>query len=104
MPCYSSITKTKFTNAQRLQEALKATGWMIVAANTLEIHAKQPNGASITFIRGTEGQSFNMSSGNAMSLPIIGKKYAELGVKAWAQKSGYFTQKNDGKTIVLVRG
>ncbi len=98
MPCDSSI-RTKLTDAQRIAESLKALGYEATRIDDDRIVVGEKGSRRISFARGRDGYS---ASGSTQDLTGISKKYAELGVRAWAKKRGYAITENDGTNMVLV--
>lgn len=97
MPCFSRITVTQITDISRLMQALRS----------LNIDAKQVNALTVTtfqgnFTRSKEGQAF-IFDGGVGNLAPIGRKYAELSVKSFAQKRGLTIQAQDEKQMVLIK-
>jgi hypothetical protein len=99
MPCFSIVTRTAMTNAERLAEAMRASGH-----NRVEI---QRGGLSVvsdraSFVRSSASEGFVTRA----PLGTIGKRYAELGVREWARRAGYnvLSLEDDQMTLVNRRG
>lgn len=99
MPCFSTI-RTKMNNADHLAAALKALGYTVNMSGS-SIGAYREGERAVTFSRGYDG-AFS-ASGNTGNLAAIGRKYAETGVRAWAQKNRFSVMENDGVSMTLGR-
>ena len=95
MPCYSTVTQTKITDAARLVKALTALNIPIYDKNELRVDTdlgvftRQSKTASFQF-RGTETE-----------MAPVGRKYAEMTVKEWGIRNGMSITANDGRKIQL---
>ena len=99
MPCDSTIT-TKLTDPNRITEAMKAMGYDVDRVDDDRVIVGRAGNQRLTFTRGSaEGYR---ASGYTTDLPAVSKKYAEIGVRAWAKKRGYSILDNDGTKITLV--
>jgi len=93
MPCYSTITKTKMTDENRLVSALKS---MDMEVTSLE---KDKIVTSIgTFVRDKSGNFAYLGTDNIVN---VCRKYGELTAKAWQQKNGYGVLQNTGRKLIL---
>lgn len=101
MPCYSTIRGTKLRDADKLTEALKALGFEVRSDDVNSIRGLHADGTRIAFSRYSRGDTFNVD-GDTDHLVAISRKYAEVGVRAWAKRSGYSIVENDGQKIRLV--
>lgn len=100
MPCDSVITNTQMTDAGRVREALQGLGLVLHEESTdLCIQT-----AGLTLYRGTTRDAFK-ASGDVSRLAEVGKKYAELSMRAWAKRNGMLVRSADenGGTLVSVR-
>lgn len=98
MPCYSTI-RTKMNNADNLGAALAALGYT-VTKDGLSLRAEKGQDV-INFRRYDKASAFN-ASGDTDNLSAIGRKYAEVGVRAWAKRSQFNILDNDGVQMTLV--
>ncbi len=96
MPCYSTITKTKMTDAEYLALAMEALGYKLTSRTKDYIAA-----AGIDFSRTRDGV-FQTTTTDVEKLQAIQRKYAETGVRAWAKRSGYSVTENDGRNLTLI--
>lgn len=107
MPCFSTITRTRMTDAQRIADGLAALGW--TASNTLRdgeiVGVRGMRGRDeIEFTRGRAGGAFVTRSTDTDRINAVQRKYAEIGVRAWAKRAGYSVAgaENDGRKLTLV--
>jgi hypothetical protein len=98
MPCYSTI-RTKMNNADNLGAALAALGYT-VEKEGFSLRATKGTDV-INFRRYAKTDTFN-ASGDTDYLSAIGRKYAEVGVRAWASRSKFSILDNDGVNMTLV--
>ena len=100
MPCDSRIV-TKLTDGGKIADALRAVGYDVTHMTEKAV-AGEKDGRQITFSRryGT-GEAF-AASGAMRDLAAISRKYAEIGVKAWASRRGYGITENDGRQMTLI--
>ena len=96
MPCFSRIEQTKMTNADRLMTALLELQIKAVKKNDNLIQA-----GGMTFSRRNSNEGFG-AQGETTRLSEIGRKYAELSIRAYAQRKGLSIVSNDGKRIEMV--
>jgi hypothetical protein len=96
MPCFSVI-KTKLTDEKRIAAALVAVGFSI-SKQTKDVITAQRGRDYIEFQRATGGF---LASGNRSDVVEVSRKYAEIGVKEWARRSGYSITGVDGGEITL---
>lgn len=101
MPCDSRITRTKLTDADRLMKALDATGHKATMdARKLSIST---DFGSFTRSRADGAFDFAPNYGAERNPPgAVMRKYAEIGVRAWAERSGFSITENDGRRMQLV--
>ena len=101
MPCYSTI-RTKMNHADNLGAALAALGYnTTIHKSGLSIIAEKKD-ETIAFNRYDKNSAFS-ASGDTDYLSAIGRKYAEVGVRAWAKRSQFNVLDNDGVQMTLVR-
>ena len=98
MPCYSTI-RTKMNNADNLGAALAALGCIVYKEGVCLRATKGTD--TIIFRRYDKQSAFNVS-GDTDYLSAIGRKYAEVGVRAWAKRSQFNVLDNDGVQMTLV--
>lgn len=96
MPCYSRVQGTKLTDAERLIQAMTALGYKVDAAGSVI------SASGFRFARSRAGAAFNVETDDAQGLIAISRKYAELSVRAFAQKRGFSVTANDGKSMTLI--
>lgn len=101
MPCYSIVTKTKMTDAARIAEALAALGYTNIDGK-LNVVSGRIGAEGMLFTRRQEGAAFQTTNLDADRLKAIQRKYAEIGVRAWAKRSGYSVTENDGRSMTLI--
>lgn len=102
MPCYSRIT-TKMTDTERLAESLRALGFEVkVAANMVtgtaagkSIRYEMVGGAYSIPRLGSYGVTKDDMSN-------VGRKYAELGVRAFARSRGFSVTESTDRSMTLV--
>lgn len=99
MPCYSRI-QTKMNIAENLGAALAALGWKANVTNHTITADK--DGRTIEFTRYDKSDAFSVR-GDTSSLAAISRKYAEVGVRAWATKNRFNVAETDGVEMTLVR-
>ena len=98
MPCYSIITRTKMTDAERLEKAMRAVGFETTRTD-LEVA-----GAGLRFTRYGADQAFVTTSTATARIAEVGRKYAELTVRDFAARRGYaVTSFADGKITLQNR-
>ena len=97
MPCYSRI-KTQLTDPARIMDALKAVGYEAEQADNGTITGVK-DGSRIVFGKGAGGY---LAIGDTANLVGISRKYAEIGVRAFARKNGYAIAEATGQKMVLV--
>jgi hypothetical protein len=102
MPCYSRI-ETKITNAERLAAALRELGYADVAVQ--QGGNCVLSGSTPLFERARASDSFSStqyrSNLGAGDVAAIGKRYAALGVKAFAKSRGFGVVVDEPERIVL---
>jgi len=86
--------------AEHLRAALAALGY-IVSGDKVNTIIGSKVGEEIQFRRGDTKSAFQVS-GDTDNLSAIGRKYAEVGVRAWASKSRFTVLDNDGVNMTLV--
>lgn len=97
MPCDSTI-KTKLTDRNRIAEALKGIGYTVEDTDDNMVVGEMGSRR----IRFSSGRDGFYASGDTRDLGKISKKYAEIGVRAWAKRAGYSITENDGTNVTLV--
>jgi len=100
MPCYSTI-RTKMNNAENLGAALAALGY-VVSGDKMHTIIGSKDREEIRFRRGDRQSAFQVT-GDSNNLAAIGRKYAEVGVRAWTKRSQFSVLDNDGVEMTLVR-
>ena len=98
MPCYSRIVATKMTDRERIKDAMKALKFR-VRENGDFIFGTSPSGLELSFRRAGTSYSYD---GNDQSLPIIARKYAEIGVREFARRRGFSVIDANSKQLTLV--
>lgn len=102
MPCFSAI-RTQLKDGARVLAAIKALGLVARTdgADMATIHADNAQGETlVSLVR--QGDAYTtISTGD--TLKAISRKYAEIGVRQWAQQRGYMIQSNDGRKLALIR-
>lgn len=98
MPCDSSI-KTKLQDRARIIEALKGIGYTLLSSADDSLIVAEMGSRRIRFSEGRDGY---FASGDTRDLGKVSKKYAEIGVRAWAKRAGYSITENDGTNMVLI--
>lgn len=101
MPCYSTVTKTKMTDAARIAEAMTALGYSKIDGK-LNTVSGRIGAEGMLFTRRQEGAPFQTTNLDADRLKAIQRKYAEIGVRAWARRSGYAVTESDGRSLTLI--
>lgn len=96
MPCYSTVTETKITDAARLMSSLKQLG-ISIDKRSNELYIDSSAGA---FQRRSTEDAFTFS-GTKDQLSPIGKKYAEATAREWAIRNGMNVTANDGIKMTL---
>ena len=96
MPCDSRI-EVKVTDANRLMDALKASGYAAVADGQY-VHG-QKDTLRLTFQKSGAGY---IVGGNTRELSAIMRKYAEIGVRTFARSRGYTVTESDGVNMTLI--
>lgn len=99
MACFSRVSETKMTDASRLAKAMTALGWD-VTEQANRVFGRKSGGVRVDFLR--DGQNEPFYTQDREQLPVIGRKYAELGIREWAQRRGFGITKNDGQQMTLV--
>lgn len=94
MPCDSTITQTKMTDAVRLAEALRQIGETVTRESDTSITTK----SGLQYYRNNTSQGFSTSSTNTELTNEVGMKYGELTARSWAKARGYVVQKFDQET------
>jgi len=97
MPCYSMIT-TKLTDGVRIANALYALGYQVQTGIGETTIRGTKRGEEIVF---TKGATYSVS-GSTENLAAISRKYAEIGVRQFAQRRGFSVTENDGIKMTLV--
>jgi hypothetical protein len=92
------VKDTQMKDAERLAKALTALGWDVTEQANRVLGKK--GGRRVTFLR--DGQNDPFFTQDADELPAIGRKDAELGIRAWAERRAFGITKNDGQQITLV--
>ena len=95
MPCVSSITRTKMTNADRLVAALKAAGVAVQSSTANAIHSSIG-----VFSRGRSDAAFGFQ-GDDEALGEVGLKYAELSAKEWVRRRGLAITEVKGNQMTI---
>ena len=96
MPCYSKITKTKITDHLRLAQAMKDLGHDV----SVDRDGLFVRGDSMTFSRGSVSDAFSTTS-DSPQVAEVGKRYAMVSLRAWAQRTGYAVAAVDSDKITL---
>lgn len=101
MPCFSVVKNTVMDKPERIEEALRQLGHEVRESTPLRIVGS--NG--LVFTRQKVGEAFSVRDPMGLELEQVGKKYAELGVRAWAQRNGMRVTQADeqGAKLVSVR-
>lgn len=87
MPCYSIIW-TIITNGDNLITALKELGYDVTTGTVQLKDIIGLNGARrINFYK--NGSAAYAVRGDTTDLPIITRKYSEVGVRSWARRRGF---------------
>lgn len=95
MPCYSTYTVTKILEVNRLMEALKAL--KIQATKVSDLHVRTAIG---DFTRSGVKSAFIF---NGTNMGLVGREYAKLSAKAFAQKKNFGIQSQKEKEMVLIK-
>lgn len=95
MPCDSTVTKTKLVDGERLGEAMEGAGYTDVLVGVNAVTGRK-DGTMLSYFRDRAGQPFSTYATGAKELVAINRRYAELGVRAWAKRAGYAVTANDG--------
>jgi len=98
LPCYSRVVSTKMTDKARIMDALKATGHR-VTINGDFIYGQKANGSTVNFRRAGTSYSFE---GDQYSLPVIARKYSELGVRSFAKARGFSVIDADDRQLTII--
>lgn len=98
MPCFSRIVSTKMTDKNRIMDAMKSLGYK-VSVNDDFIYGQKSNGMMMSFRRAGTAYSFD---GEQSFLPIIARKYAELGVRSFAKSRGFFIIDANDKQLTII--
>ena len=104
MPCYSTIQRTKMTDATRLAEALTALGYDVRTVGGVVAGSKR-GAEEMRFSRATNAASpFVTYATDLDRLQAIQRKYSELSVRAWAKRSGYSVTRveDDGNKLTFI--
>lgn len=104
MPCYSTIQRTKMTDAARLEEAMRALGYDVRTAGGV-VDGLKRGVEEMRFSRATNAASpFVTYATDVARLQEIQRKYSELSVRAWAKRSGYSVaaSENEGQKLTLI--
>lgn len=90
MPCFSVITNTKMTNSSRIVDALIAAGFTDskIDNNGTIVGRGNSKNPEIRFLRTSNG-SYSTDYQNLAVVGNVGREYALLGVRTWAQRNGY---------------
>lgn len=103
MACYSTI-RTKLMDADRIVDALEQAGYKVDrvtnSEGTLSIHGVGSENRRILFTRSHVAESF-AASGDTQDLTSISRRYAEIGVRAWAVRNGFSVTSKNGNKITL---
>jgi hypothetical protein len=104
MPCDSSITATKMTDANQLAEAMTTLGYTRVVIGINSVAGEHRSGTDMEFGRNGAGQAFATSTTDIDALRAVQRKYSEIGVREWASRRGYSVAKteSDGRKLTLV--
>lgn len=100
MPCDSTVTETKMTDAARIEAALKAEGWQRIVVRADEIVATAAGRQPLSFYRYGSAKEFSTTSTDVASVQAVQRKYAEIGMRDWAKRRGY-TISREGEKFVL---
>jgi hypothetical protein len=107
MPCFSTVTRTKMTDAERVEKALTALGYENIRADGLQVSGYL-NGGKLVFDRYRADQAFETRETNRDAINSIQRKYSEIGVRAWAKQNGFDVALNENKgrklTLINRRG
>jgi len=96
MPCDSRIF-TKMTEGGRIADALRRLGYEVDEADN-HISGRQDRRVIEFSKRGDTWTAQGALSG----LSAIARKYAEIGVRSWAQRRGYSVTESDGRQMALI--
>lgn len=96
MPCFSTVTNTKMTDATRLADAMRAAG-----IEDVRIEGNTVHGRGLSFYRRAKGDAFSTRSYDSDLVEKVGKRYAKASVRAWAKRTGFSIVDTDGDTITL---
>jgi hypothetical protein len=104
MVCYSTI-QTMLKDGERLMEALAQAGYNPTKVTNsdgslLEIFGVSA-GKRMRFYRNSTTEVFSVS-GDTQDITTINRRYAEIGVRAWATKNGFQVTEKSGNKITMV--
>jgi hypothetical protein len=88
-------------NAATLGAALAALGYTVLGDKTHTIIGSK-QGEEIRFRRGDSSSAFQVT-GDTDHLAAIGRKYGEVGVRAWARVNKFSVLDNEGDEMTIVR-
>lgn len=94
MPCYSTVTQTKITDAARLVKALTALKIPIYDTNELRVETNLG-----VFTRQSKTAAFQFRGEE--NIASVGRKYAEMTVREWGIRNGMSIIANDGRKLQL---
>ena len=103
MACYSRITATKMTDSVRLGEALSSLGYDPIPGVNV-VTAMKDGREVLRYFRNNQGEGFSTYATDRDQLNGIQRRYSELGVRAWAKRSGFNVAlaENDGRKLTLI--
>ena len=97
MPCYSRITQTQMSKAERILEAGKALGLPV----TISADSNQIMVGAILLAKGLDG-TYLTSTSDLAGLRALGRRYAELTARSWGAQRGLVVRASTDKSITLV--
>jgi hypothetical protein len=99
MPCDSRIV-TKLTDGARLVDALREHGYKAEMGRESGNIIGEKDGRRIAFEK-TRGGAYDVA-GYMRDFASVARKYAEIGVAAFARRRGYGVTENDGTQMTLI--
>lgn len=102
MPCFSTVTQTKMTDAGRVEAAMRAEGYQIISSDADRVHGRKGR-EDLVFSRSRAGGAFSTTSNADDSIKGVQRKYSEIGVREWAKRSGFSVAgvENKGRKLTL---
>ncbi len=97
MACYSRVTATQMTDAQRIADALVALGYQVTRQTDTVVASDK----GIWFNRKKAGDAFTTDAYDVAKLQEIQRKYSEIGVREWAKRKGYNVVSAEGNKLTL---